>query len=316
MGDRKPGSWLRSLASVGPGIVVAGSVIGSGELVNTPVQAAKFGFVLLWAVLLACVIKVFAQIELARHCMVHDRTTIEALNEIPGPKWRGTSWTGLVYMLVYFASMMPIIGIIGLLGELMHSVWPLASTPETSARIWSVIMALVTLGLLWQGWYDNLEKLVMLLVGGFSLSVGAGIFLIQGTSHRISSNEFLSGLVFSLGENSQAAAFAVISLLGALGTAANELFMYPYWILEKGYARELGDPASDGWSKRARHWVNTIRLDVGLATGVATIVTAGFFLLGAAVLYRQGIEPKGWASSVKFRASIPSHTASGQSSFS
>ena len=32
------------LLAIGPGIVVTGSVIGSGELINTPVQAAKFGF--------------------------------------------------------------------------------------------------------------------------------------------------------------------------------------------------------------------------------------------------------------------------------
>jgi hypothetical protein len=75
--------------------------------------------------------------------------------------------------------------------------------------------------------------------------------------------------------------------------AANELFMYPYWILEKGYARELGDPASAGWTKRARHWIRTIWLDAGLSTILATIVTAAFFLLGAAVLYRQGIVPEG-----------------------
>lgn len=69
------------LAAVGPGIVVTGSVIGSGELINVPVQAATFGFVLLWAVLLSCVIKYFLQVEIARHAMVENRTTFEAINE-------------------------------------------------------------------------------------------------------------------------------------------------------------------------------------------------------------------------------------------
>ena len=86
------GGWLGMFAAVGPGIVVTGSVIGSGELVNTPVQAAAFGFVLLWAVLLSCVIKYFLQVEIARHCLVENRTTFEAINECPGPKLRGTSW--------------------------------------------------------------------------------------------------------------------------------------------------------------------------------------------------------------------------------
>ena len=81
--------------------------------------------------------------------------------------------------------------------------------------------------------------------------------------------------------------------MGALGVAANELFMYPYWILEKGYAEKLGDPSDPRWASRARHWINTIRLDAGLATIVATVVTAAFYLLGAAVLFRQHVMPQG-----------------------
>jgi Mn2+/Fe2+ NRAMP family transporter len=81
--------------------------------------------------------------------------------------------------------------------------------------------------------------------------------------------------------------------MGALGVGANELFMYPYWVLEKGYAEKLGDRGEAGWVARARHWINTIRLDAGLATVVATVVTAAFYLLGAAVLFRQGVKPQG-----------------------
>lgn len=292
MAESKPNAFLRSLAAVGPGIVVAGSVIGSGELINTPVQAATFGFVLLWAVLLSCVIKYFLQVEIARHCLVHNRTTIQALNECPGPKFLGTSWTALVYMLGYFATMLTVVGIIGALGDLMHGIWPLAPSARTSMRIWGALNVLLAVSLLWQGWYRNLEMLVMLLVGGFSIAVGVGVFLIQGTTYRISANEFLSGLTLSLGPDRENAAFAVVSLMGALGVAANELFMYPYWILEKGYARELGDATSAGWSDRARHWIRTIWLDAGLSTALATVVTAAFFLLGAAVLHRQGFVPK------------------------
>ena len=295
MTAQKSNSLLRSLAAIGPGIVVAGSVIGSGELINTPVQAAKFGFVLLWVVLLSCVIKYFLQVEIARHCLVHNRTTVEALNTCPGPKIRGTSWTALLYMLGYFATMLTIIGIIGALGGLLHGVWPMADSVHKSTQIWGAIMGILTIVVLWQGWYRHLEMLVMVLVGAFSISVFIGVFLIQGTPFRISADELISGLRLSLDvENYRGeVGYAVISLMGALGVAANELFMYPYWILEKGYARELGDPASDGWTERARHWIRTIWLDAGLSTLLATLVTGAFFLLGAAVLHRQQIVPEG-----------------------
>lgn len=281
------------LAAVGPGIVVTGSVIGSGELINVPVQAASFGFVLLWAVLLSCVIKYFLQVEIARHAMVENRTTFEAINECPGPKWRGTSWIGLVYMAGYVITMLPIIGIIGALGGLMHSIRPLAEVEWQSVHLWAVISVLLAMAMLWGGVYGRLEALVAVLVAGFSISVGVGVLLIQGTEYRISASEIASGLKFSLGSEPRAGAYAVLSLMGALGVAANELFMYPYWILEKGYAEKLGDRSDAGWAARARHWTNVIRLDAGLATLVATVVTGAFFLLGCAVLFRQGAKPEG-----------------------
>jgi Mn2+/Fe2+ NRAMP family transporter len=283
----------KAFAAMGPGIVVAGSVIGSGELINTPIQAAKFGFVLLWIVLLSCVIKYFLQVEIARHCLVHNRTTFEALNRIPGPRLGRASWVVVLYVIGYFLAMMTMIGIIGALGGLMHGILPLASSQSISTRIWGAIMVLLTIALLWRGWYSQLELLVMVLVGGFSISVAVGVLLVQGTPFRISTSEIWSGLTFSLGDKYQDAGFAVISLMGALGVAANELLMYPYWILEKGYAKELGDPNSTGWADRVKQRVRWIWIDAGFSTALATLVTAAFFLLGAAILFRKGVTPRG-----------------------
>jgi manganese transport protein len=293
MNDAKPNAFLRAISVIGPGIVVAGSVIGGGELINTPLQAATFGFVLLWVVLLSCVIKYFLQVEIARHCLAHNRTTIQALNEVPGPRFRGTSWVVLLYIPGFFAANLTIVGIYGALGGLMHGVRPLAASEVTSARYWAVVMAVLAVALLWQGWYRQLEVAVMVMVGVFSIAVAVGVLLIQGTSFAMTWSEVTSGLTFSIGPNREAAAFAVISLMGALGVAANELFMYPYWILEKGYAKELGEPASAGWVERTKRAIRWIWLDAGFSTTLATLVTAAFFLLGAAVLHRQQIMPNG-----------------------
>jgi Mn2+/Fe2+ NRAMP family transporter len=196
-------------------------------------------------------------------------------------------------MLGYIITMLPVVGILGALGGLMHGLWPLAEIRDTSVKIWAVLCTLLALALLWRGVYNHLEKMVAVLVAGFSLSVAVGLLLIQGTDYRITGEELMSGLTFSLGDDPATAAFAVISLMGALGVAANELFMYPYWVLEKGYAEQLGDAGDPGWTDRARQWINTIRLDAGLSTLLATVVTAAFFLLGCAVLFRQGVEPEG-----------------------
>ena len=186
-------SWIARLALLGPGLVVVGSILGGGELINTPVQAAKFGLVLLWVIILSCVIKYFLQVEIGRHCLIHHRTTIEALNTCPGPKLWHTSWVALAYLLIYNVTLITIVGILGSLAGLLHVVQPLANAPETSARIWAVLLILGTQLLLWKSLYAQLEKTVIVLVGFFSIAVVIGVALVQGTDYRITSENVLSG---------------------------------------------------------------------------------------------------------------------------
>ncbi len=49
-----PGGLLRN---IGPGVIVSGSVVGSGELLVTTRMGAEVGFVFLWGVILACLVK-------------------------------------------------------------------------------------------------------------------------------------------------------------------------------------------------------------------------------------------------------------------
>lgn len=286
-----PRGFLGTIAALGPGLVVIGSVMGSGELINTPHQAAKFGFVLLWAVILSCVIKYFLQIEIGRFTLAHRCTPFEAFSTLPFPKFRGTSWIGLAYMGVSLPTSLAFAGMIAATAGMMHSLVPLSDDVDTSNTVWIWILAVVTWAILWRGIYAEMEKLIMVLVLGFSISVVVGMVLIQGTDFRISMSDLTQGMTFSLGEDGRLAAFAVISLMGALGATANELFMYPYWILEKGYVDFTGAPESEGWRERTRGWIRILQIDVGVATFLTTIITAAYFLMGAAVLHRQGIVP-------------------------
>ena len=79
------------LRNIGPGVVVSGSVVGSGELLVTTRMGADVGFVFLWGVIFASVIKYFIQLELGRQCLLHDDTTITSLNRVPGLRFGNAS---------------------------------------------------------------------------------------------------------------------------------------------------------------------------------------------------------------------------------
>ena len=282
------------LLAVGPGIVLAAGVIGSGELINTPLQAARFGFVLLWAVLLSCMIKYFLQVEVGRYCLVHNRTVFQALSPFPGPRLRNTSWLVWAFMLGWLLAQVGSSGLVGAMAGLMHGIRPLSSDAIGSVQIWAVIVVAGVQLLLWRGIYGRLEKMLIALALLLSVSALLGLVMLQGTPFRVSGADLWSGLGFSLGDTDvRLAAFAVISLIGALGVSGSELVVYPYWVLEKGYGRHLGPRDSEGWVERARGWIRMLKVDAGLATLLATVVTAAYFILGAAILFPLGMTPAG-----------------------
>ena len=63
------------LRNVGPGMILAGSIVGSGELIATTRTGAEAHFDFLWLIIIGCIIKVFAQIELGRYAITSGGTT-------------------------------------------------------------------------------------------------------------------------------------------------------------------------------------------------------------------------------------------------
>jgi Mn2+/Fe2+ NRAMP family transporter len=78
------------------------------------------------------------------------------------------------------------------------------------------------------------------------------------------------------------------------GVGTNELITYPYWCLEKGYGRFAGErDRSPDWAERANGWIRVMRWDAGISMVIYTFATIAFYLLGAAVLHSQGLDPAG-----------------------
>src|SRR3954469_11286334 len=86
-----PVSLWAALQKIGPGIILAGTIVGSGELLLTTSFGAKHGFIFLWLILYSCIIKVFVQTELGRYAISSGKPTLAAINELAGPRL-GANW--------------------------------------------------------------------------------------------------------------------------------------------------------------------------------------------------------------------------------
>jgi Mn2+/Fe2+ NRAMP family transporter len=90
---RDPPRTLReTLAALGPGIVLASCIVGSGELIAATTVGAEAGFVLLWLIVIGCAIKVAAQIEIGRTTLTWGQTPLAAFDAVPGPRLAGRGW--------------------------------------------------------------------------------------------------------------------------------------------------------------------------------------------------------------------------------
>ena len=275
------------LRNIGPGIVVSGSVVGSGELLVTTRMGAEVGFVFLWGVIVASVIKYFIQVELGRQCLLNDETTIQSLDRVRGFRLRATSWNAWLCIAGFLGVMIALVGILGSVGGLMSSVFPWA--PKWA---WNcVIFALLSL-LIYRGLYEDLEKMVSFLVAAFSLVVIFCVLALQGTEHAITGAQLASGLRLAMPSEG---AFTALAVMGSVGATAVELFIYPYWIREKGYPRFIG-PRDDSpeWRERYRGWMRVVAVDAGVCTGIAVVITCAYYLLGASILNKLEVMPEGY----------------------
>ena len=85
-----------------------------------------------------------------------------------------------------------------------------------------------------------------------------------------------------------------MAAFGITGVGATELVAYPYWCLEKGYARYSGPrDGSPAWRDRAGGWIRVMGVDVGNSMVIYTFATVAFYFLGAGILHGRGLLPQG-----------------------
>jgi len=269
------------LRQLGPGLIITASIVGSGELIVTPKLGASFGFTLLWFIILGCVLKVFIQIELGRFTLARGVTTLETMNLVPGPRLV-VSWLLWLWAIMFAATIFQIAGMVGGVA----SVLSIAGL-DLSTNVIAVLIGIITAVLLVVGRYKLVETAATWMVVAFTLCTMVAVIALQFTPYAVTMKNITDGFSFNL-PGSFTVAFAAF---GIIGVGASELIYYPYWVLEKGYARHVG-PA-DGtvaWAERARGWMRVLKADSWVSCAVYTSATLAFYVLGAAVLHAKGLD--------------------------
>ena len=322
------------LRRLGPGLIIAASIVGSGELIGTTKTGADAGYSLMWLILIGCVIKVFVQVEFGRYAVAEGVPTIEALDQVPGPRLR-VNWLVWCWLFMFLASAVGQLGgILGGVGQLIAHKVPItgdyiaredliertrtaeiAATPEGAPQAdkdlykklkeeldkapptvddvyHSVGIAIVTSIMLLVGRYSVVQNVSTILVAGFTLVTVFNVFALPYFDNvDLGWERLWHGLSFHLPEKKGALGVA-LATFGIIGVGASEVIAYPYWCIERGYARFTGQrDTTESWAQRARGWMRVMRVDCWISMLIYTFATMAFYVLGAAVLHHRKLSP-------------------------
>ncbi|MBN2237304.1 MAG: Nramp family divalent metal transporter [Bacteroidales bacterium] len=236
---------------IGPGIVIAATGVGAGDLVAASVAGSKYGTVILWSVLVGGLIKYVLNEGIARWQISTGETFIDAL------KTRFHSALGY-YFLVYLFLWSFVVGaaMAGASGLAAHAFFP-----QLSVAWWGVIHAVVAFAFVLWGNYKWLEIIMKFFI--------ALMFLVVMTTAILISPDWIAALK-SLFTPAVPAA-SVPFLLGVIGGVGGSvtLLSYGYWIQEKG------------WTDQSH--IKTIRLDLAVAYALTVLFGIAIIILSAEV---------------------------------
>ncbi len=253
--ETAPASFGGRLKVVGPGLVMAATGVGAGDLISALVAGTRFGTAFIWAIVLGAVIK-FGLVEgMGRWYMATGRTILEG--------WRSMGLWASVYFVVYLFLVTFVFGaaVTSASALAVDALFP-GVLPIWAWAILHGVAGFIVVGV---GRYGLFERVIEVFIGlMFVCVVGLAIFLTPGLG------ELAVGFVPSLPEGSLIYALGIIG--GVSGTFT--LASYPYWVRERGWRRSS--------------WIPTMRTDLGVGYVVTAVFMVAMLIIGSEFLFGTG----------------------------
>lgn len=241
---------------IGPGIVVAATGVGAGDLVATLIAGSQFGYTLLWAAIIGCLVKISLAEATGRWHLATGKTLFDG--------WRSLGqWT-----TVYFAVYVVVWGFVYGATAMSSSALPIVALfPEgPSLKFWAILCGVLGLAFVWFNRYAVFEKFMTVVIGmKFLVVVYVAIRVAPDLGNAV------KGLVPTLPDGSL---FYTLGLIGGVGGTIT-MAAYGYWVNSKG------------WTNSS--WMKVMRLDNRVAYITTGIFVVAMLIIGAELLHSSGI---------------------------
>ncbi len=247
----------KRLALFLPGLLVAATGVGAGDLATGAFSGSELGLAILWAVPLGAFLKFVLSEGLARWQLVTGETLLEgALLRAP----RALRWL----FLVYLAPWSWFVGgaLVGACGVTAQALLPVGSNPTQGKITWGVAHSALGALLVWRGQFRFFERLMGVTIGVMFVTVVATAIALG-----FDPGEATRGLLMPTIPRVDGAGLAwTMALIGGVGGTLT-LLCYGYWIREEG--------------REGPQWIAACRADLAVGFSVTALFGIAMVVIGS-----------------------------------
>lgn len=257
-----PQSFSSLIKSIGPGLLLAGAAIGVSHLVQATRAGAEYGFILIWALAIACITK-YPFLEFGpRFTAVTGKSLIEGYKSIG-------NWAMQLYFWISIGSAFIIQATVTLvtagLAEYLF---------QTGLNVfaWCCIILTLCIIILWIGRYKTIDGLMKILISGLTVATIIAVFLAIGDDKNTVLLSFDHPDILTV----SSVAF-IIAFMGWMPIPVDVSVWHSLWIKEKN--KQFLQPS-----------IKNSVLDFNIGYLSASFIGLLFFLLGVLVFFGRDIQ--------------------------
>lgn len=246
------------LARFGPGILVAATGIGAGDLITASLAGSEVGLVVVWACVLGAVLKWSINEGIARWQFATGTTLIEGWVQRFGPWF---SWIFLGYFLIWsFAVGGALASACGIAADGFLRI----GDQKTSRIVWGIAHSIVGALLVWRGGFKRFEQVMAVFTAIMVLSVVATAVLIVAAMP----GDSLATIIPNEMPKGREQWIWILGVLGGIGGTVTML-SYGYWIREAG--------------RRGEEGLRTSRMDLVVSYALAALFGSAMVVIGSRI---------------------------------
>lgn len=254
--DGKRGSLL---TLIGPGLLVAATGVGAGDLATASITGSKLGLAVLWAVVLGAGLKLVLNEGLARWQLATGQTLLEGAVRHFG---RPVQVLFLIYLLLWSFAVGR--ALVSACGVTAHALVPIFADATTGKVVFGILHSGLGVALVLVGGYRLFEKLMSACIALMFATV-----VVTAALLRPEAGQVLAGLVWPrIPELGGEGLSWTVALMGGVGGTLTVL-CYGYWIREQG--------------RRGGEDLRLCRIDLGVGYAMTALFGIAMVVIGSTI---------------------------------